>query len=398
MMHAHQLRDAFASFTAAAETLQRSYAHLEGEVVHLRQELACSRDENRCVRESQQAILQSLPCGVLVASWPTGEVHAANPAALIMFGMEGQTLTNLKQLRAEFVVFLLLQTAEKSEEWELEVVEDQAGSRCLSGRQVVLQSKRAEEHRSVFILEDTTERNRLLREREGFERQRALATMAAVLAHEVRNPLCGMELYAELLADSPLDPEQLLFVEHLRAGLRLLGATVNNVLHFHSAPLRNLMLLNVDEFLAAVCSFLRPLAHQSRVEISVDAQVEGTVLPADRHCLEQVLLNLAINSIRHMPHGGRLSISARVAGCAPATLRIEVADEGPGIPEEDRERIFDPGYSTISGSAGLGLTVCRAIVQQHGGTIAAHNRPEGGAVFAVQLPLGERNESCACSG
>ena len=100
--------------------------------------------------------------------------------------------------------------------------------------------------------------------------------------------------------------------------------------------------------------------------------------------LEQVLLNLALNAFHFMPGGGWLSLRGVDRG--PAGIEIDVRDTGSGIPEGDLPRIFDAGFSTRPGSSGLGLAVCRRILEHHGGAIAVENRPGYGASFRISLP------------
>jgi len=120
--------------------------------------------------------------------------------------------------------------------------------------------------------------------------EQALAEVSAVLAHEIRNPLASLEWFAGLLADSVLSAECQQWVEHMQAGLRTLAAAVNNVLHFYSHPVR--AALDLGELLDWAHDFLPPLARQAEIPFSLENPLAGIVLPADRHRLQQVLLNL----------------------------------------------------------------------------------------------------------
>src|SRR5439155_26759686 len=118
---------------------------------------------------------------------------------------------------------------------------------------------------SVFILRDVSERKSLEEAQEKLSREQALAEMSAVLAHEVRNPLGSLELFAGLLAESHLPAECHNWVEQVQAGLRALAATVNNILHFHSQPQPERAPVNPGELLGWSRDFFLPLARQSRV-------------------------------------------------------------------------------------------------------------------------------------
>jgi two-component system sensor histidine kinase FlrB len=251
---------------------------------------------------------------------------------------------------------------------------------------------------SVFILRDISERKRLEQAEQKLLREQALAEMAAVLAHEIRNPLGSLELFAGLLAEAELSDESREWVEHLQAGLRTLAATVNNVLHFHSQPEAGRAPTDLGQLLDWAHDFLAPLARRARVTISLRHRLAGVMIPADRHRLEQVLLNLLLNGVHALPGGGWMELAGRKtkgpscdggSSAEGETVTITVSDTGPGIAAEHLPKIFEPGFSTRLGSPGMGLAVCHRIVEQHGGTIAAQSRPGRGAVFTLSFPLGE---------
>ncbi len=175
-------------------------------------------------------------------------------------------------------------------------------------------------------------------------------------------------------------------MEHIQAGLRTLAATVNNVLHFHSLPEPERAPVDLGQLLDWARDFFVPLARQSHITLSFQNHVQEVLLAADRHRLEQVILNLVLNAVRAMPGGGWIEISGRKVEDGRA-VALGVADTGPGITPEHLPNIFEPGFSTRSGSPGLGLAVCRKIVEQHGGTIAAVSRPGCGAKFTITFPL-----------
>ena len=217
-------------------------------------------------------------------------------------------------------------------------------------------------------------------------REQALAEVAALLAHEVRNPLGSLELFVGLLAESELDGERREWVERVQTGLRTLAATVNNVLHFHSLPQSARAPVDLGQLLEWARDFFLPLARQSRVVFSLQNQVAGVLLDADRHRLEQVLLNLVLNAMHAMPGGGWIELGGRKTEDGRA-VALSIADTGPGILPEHRARIFEPGFSTRSASPGLGLAVCRKIVEQHKGTITVASPPGRGAIFTLTFPL-----------
>jgi two-component system, sensor histidine kinase FlrB len=407
----HPLARAFASFTEAAGSLERTYGQLQGQVAHLRQELegtnrdlATSLEENHRIRERLRRILEGLPCGVLVIEGGA-RISILNPEAARLLGGSFESADALPA-----ALSAALERARRTgEEPELPLALpdtlpysllhsglDQSSS-TRQGKPVWVAIRHAwleqsEAHdTSVFILRDVSEAKKLEHDREHLRRQRALVEMSALLAHEIRNPLGSLELFAGLLAEANLEAESHSWIEHVQAGLRTLSATVNNVLHLHNAPQPELAPTDAGQLLDWAYNFLLPLAKQARVEMQIVNGLNGVAIHADRHRLEQVLLNLALNAFRFMPGGGWLSI--RGVDCASANseekddgVEIVVRDTGPGIAPDDLPRIFEAGFSTRDGSSGLGLAVCHRILEQHGGAIAVDSRPGCGATFRLRLP------------
>lgn len=174
---------------------------------------------------------------------------------------------------------------------------------------------------------------------------------------------------------------------------------MNNVLHFHSLPSPQRVATDLGALLDWAGGFLVPIARQARVELCLRNHLHGVWFAADRHRLEQVLMNLVLNALRAMPGGGWVEISGRTVyqGEGPAAA-IVVSDTGPGISPGSAGKIFEPGFSTHAGSPGLGLAVCRKIIEQHGGTLGSGNRAGAGASFTMTLPLGEEISGAESSG
>ncbi|MGB9074345.1 MAG: ATP-binding protein [Terriglobales bacterium] len=385
----HPLARAFASFTEAAGSLERTYGQLQAQVAHLRQELdvtnrdlANSLEENRRIRERLRRILEGLPCGVLVME-AGARISILNPEAARLLGNAGESGESLSPAHSA----ALEMARETGEERELSLTEDTEGGRS-EGQTVWVAVRHAwlepDHSTSVFILRDVSEAKKLERERENVRRQQALVEMSALLAHEIRNPLGSLELFAGLLAEADLGEESRGWVEHVQAGLRTLSATVNNVLHLHNVPPPECSEMDMGQLLDWAYEFLLPLAKQARVELQVVNGLRGVRISADRHRLEQVLLNVGLNAFRFMPGGGWLSIAGH--DLRSEGVEIVIRDTGPGIAAGDLPRIFEAGFSTRPGSSGLGLAVCHQIIEQHGGTIGVESRAGHGASFRLRLP------------
>jgi signal transduction histidine kinase len=131
-----------------------------------------------------------------------------------------------------------------------------------------------------------------------------------------------------------------------------------------------------------VCESLAPQLDAQRIRTEIDIALR-VVLFADRDMLRRALLNLVLNALDVMPHGGDLVIT----GCAGSGgFELEVADSGPGIPDHMRAKVFEPFYTTKSEGTGLGLAIVHRIAEAHGGDVLASNCPEGGAAFTLCIP------------
>ena len=382
----HPLARAFASFTEAASSLERTYGQLQSQVAQLRQELeitnrdlAKSLEENRRIREWLRRILEGLPCGVLVME--TGsQISILNPEAERLLGGHKCDAHSLSPL----LLAALEQARETGEERELSLPSSIEGNTTWMAVRHAWLEREQTHSTSVFILRDVSAAKKLELEREQLGRQQALVEMSALLAHEIRNPLGSLELFAGLLAEAKLKGDSQRWIEHVQAGLRTLSATVNNVLHLYHTPQPEHAEMDLGQLLDWAHEFLLPLAKQARVELQLTNGLRGVTTRADRHRMEQVLLNLALNAFRFMPGGGWLSLRGIDLGVGG--VEIAMRDTGPGIAASDLPRIFQAGFSTRPGSCGLGLAVCRQILEQHGGTIGAESRAGHGATFRLHLP------------
>lgn len=390
------LVQAFTTFTHAAGSLENSYAQLHNEIVRLRRELeqrnnqlAESFQENQRIRNYLENILEGLPCGVLVVA-SDGRLRVINPEAGRLLGVESdftiESARELPELLQRILSEVTLEGSAAERTWSVGHGDE---SRHLAVTRARLAQEDAPGGDSIFILRDITEQKRLEKEHESARRMQALAEMAMVLAHEIRNPLGSLELFAGLLADATQgngDARQ--WVDHLQAGLRSVSATVNNVLQFHSQPPPELLPVNVVRLLRETVDFLKPLARQRGIRIDFVNFLGDVSVPGDPHRLQQVFLNLAINAFRAMsPHGCLKVVASWSDPMRRERVQIEFEDKGSGISSENLEKIFSPGFSTSPDSPGLGLAVCRKIVAQHDGTIQVKSVPHEGTTFRLEFPI-----------
>ena len=214
--------------------------------------------------------------------------------------------------------------------------------------------------------------------------------MTADIAHDLRNPLTVIGGYLESLQDGKLEPTPERF-ETMHAEVRHLQSLVEDLRTLSLADVGELVLrrrsVEPGALLGMVAAAYQHQAEQKGVRLSLGVEADLPAAGLDPERMEQVLRNLVDNAIRHTPSGGEIRLTA---GPSEGGLVLAVEDSGSGIAPEALPHIFERSYrgdlSRSGGDSGLGLAIAKSIVELHGGTIAAQNRPSGGARFVMFIP------------
>jgi signal transduction histidine kinase len=231
------------------------------------------------------------------------------------------------------------------------------------------------------------EKDRLLERR---NRLAALGEMAAGMAHEIRNPLGGIQLYASMLARDVEDrPASADLVRKITAGVRRMDSLVGQVLQFT----REIRANRVDADVAAVIAQAVEMAGDRLSRANIRCSVQGPeelMANIDPLLLGQAVLNLVLNATEAIEQSGQSggAVSIAYGHCESARRRaffIRVRDDGPGVPAELVEKIFDPFFTTKDTGTGLGLAIVHRIVEAHDGTITCAAAPMRGAVFEIRI-------------
>jgi PAS domain S-box-containing protein len=240
---------------------------------------------------------------------------------------------------------------------------------------------------SVLHTRDVTDRALLEAQMQRMERFMGLGTLAAGLHHEIKNPLSALALHVQLLEErlaDDIDPEAAENIGVLKTEVTRISGVLESFRDYAALHSLNRTPVELERLVRQTANLIRPKADQQAVVVDVlGCEAPSPAVSADATRMEQVLLNLVMNALDQMPHGGQLTLAVD-SNSESVTARI--SDTGPGIAERIRNRIFDPYFTTRSEGMGMGLAVCDKIIQQHGGRIEVETGP-GGTTFSVSIPL-----------
>ncbi len=342
-------------------------------------------------RSHLEVVGASLPEGVLVTD-AGGRAQLVNPAFRRLFGLEGavESRTLLELTRLPRFDDALRATLADGEERSIEVRPPDAPSRRLEVKVGALRDRSG----AVVAARDVSEQARLAEVRRD---------LVANVAHELKTPLTAIRGFAETLRDGALDDRDAAasFVEEILAHCRRLEALLADLLTLSSLERPEVPFearpTSVRRVVEEAVAALAPLARERRVAVRCEL-AEVPEISGEPEALAKLCSNLLDNAIRHGGSGGEVRVRLERR---QDELSLEVADDGPGIPEAALARIFerfyrvDRGRSRDEGGTGLGLAIVKHAAQRHGGRVEVESRPGAGATFRVLLPLAGPSETAA---
>jgi two-component system sensor kinase FixL len=355
--------------------------------------IMASHDDEAAFR--WKAVIESAVDGIIVID-SAGRIEAFNPAAERMFGYReaevlGQNVTVLMPApyRVEHDTYLrsylTTGTAKIIGKGREVTGLRRDGSTFLmhlSVGEMLLEG----EHKFTGIIHDLSERVRMehrLREQTALAR---LGEMAAVVAHEVKNPMAAIRAAVQTLGSQlPPQPSNRDVVQQIVTRIDALSDLMHELLLFARPPQPRSAPIAIEALLSSTAEFLKSDPVLSGVEISVDGDAPQVV--ADAELLKIVFLNVMMNSAQAMSGNGRIDVEI---GARDGACEIAISDSGPGVPEEARDKVFMPFFTTKRKGTGLGLATAKRLVEAHEGTIALTAAPGGGARVMVRLPISAR--------
>lgn len=248
----------------------------------------------------------------------------------------------------------------------------------------------AEFNRMTRLLRERTEA--LVGKENELRRREAMASMGSLVsgvAHEVRNPLFGITSTLDALqARLHGQPEQSRHIAVLRGETSRLQKLMQDLLDYGKPASNERAVTNLFSLIESALAECLPLAHDRGVRLDLALHGPAPMLALDTQRLDQVFVNLIENALQHSEPGSTILVSAtRDDAVNPPAVVCSVADQGSGFRASDLPRVFEPFFTRRRGGTGLGLSIVQRIVEEHGGTVVAENRVEGGALMTLRLPL-----------
>ena len=400
------------------ELLLRVHNLIEVRLLHLESELRTKQAESReqALRASElsyRRLFEAAKDGILILDVDTGRINDVNPSLLEMLGFSlgeivGKSLWEIspfKDLVSNKARFLQLQQKKyvRYDDVPLEARDGRrhavefVGSVYPAGGRDVIQC----------IIRDITERKQAEEQlktslQEVGDLNIEIRAFYHTLSHELKTPLTSAREFVSIVMDGlagPLNDTQLEYLGIAKESCDQLRLYINDLLDVTRLETGKMSITFETQSLAAlverVVEMLAPAAVGKSVILSCDCQPDLPAVPVDKQRMLQVLTNLTTNAIKFTPAGGQIRLSLREAPADPGCLQIDVRDTGRGIPRDDLDQIFNRLYQVSHddqpvesrNGLGLGLYICRELVDLHGGRIWAESEPGQGSTFSFAIPI-----------
>jgi two-component system, NtrC family, sensor kinase len=241
--------------------------------------------------------------------------------------------------------------------------------------------------RVVYYEKDVTEERKLEQRLQQSEKLKALGTLAAGIAHEIRNPLATINFNTQMLQrELSLDPAQQQMFDDVVQQIKKIDRIVHQVLNFAKPRDPQFLPHHLNEIVRYCYDLAKAHLRKANMEVMLDLGENIPMLVVDYNQVSQVIMNLVINAVEAMPEGGTLTIRTMFEE-DPAAVVLQVTDTGDGILEEDRDRIFDPFFTRKSEGTGLGLSISRQILEKHGAYMEMDTEVGAGTTFRITFPF-----------
>jgi nitrogen fixation/metabolism regulation signal transduction histidine kinase len=245
----------------------------------------------------------------------------------------------------------------------------------------------------LIIFRDVTKRKRMESHLRRSDRLVSLGTLAAGIAHEIRNPLTGISLLLDDLHDRMgSQSEDRILMQRALEEIEKLEKIVTELLEFASKPSSHPVIKDLNEVIDYALFLVNKQCKKQKVSVIRNTDAPVPLLRLDPEKMKQALLNILLNALNVMPDGGEIRITVQAHERldifeGKSGVELSVSDTGPGISPDDIEYIFDPFFTRNPNGFGLGLSITHTIIEEHKGKIIAESEPGNGACFKIFLPL-----------
>ncbi|MCL5062584.1 MAG: ATP-binding protein [Nitrospiraceae bacterium] len=355
------LNKAIETFNSASATLVQYYSTLEDKVCLLTEEV----DHKKQLLDS---ILDSIDIGVVFFD-RDGIIRIINNAAESLLNINANDVIGGKSIHAEI--------------HEEVIVPDKGKPFYALVSRLNVKDKDGNVIGRVLIFKDITRLKQLESENERNRRLTAMGELVMKIAHEIRNPLGSIELFASLLSNDLKGTEHGDYANRISNSVRSLVNALDNMLRFTKEIRPKLEYCCLNDLVGETCDEFKELFANSDIKLDF-AEKKQFWLSVDKGLIRQALINILLNSVHAMPEGGEIEI--RVEDNQDST-EIVIRDTGIGMDEETRLRMFEPFFSTKDRGTGLGMSITAGIIKAHKGTIDVTSETGVGTEFVITLPV-----------
>ena len=335
------------------------------------------------IKNYNETILNNMPLCVL-ATEMSGEIAMMNLAAEKLLG---RSAVELNAPLAELVKKTI--SGKEVSDYEIVVytLENQAVPVSISTR--LLTNIHGERIGVQMVIHDLTEIKKLEEQMRRGDKLAALGTMAAGMAHEIKNPLSSIKVLTQLMSKKFNEPEyKNKFVEIMPREISRIDRIVDSILGYVRASKPIYEKISIKNSVQESLSFLEDQIFQKNINAAVSI-AELPWIEADAQQFFQVFTNLLQNAIHAVDKGGKISVSAAIINDEGEKLVVEISDNGCGIAKEHLSRLFDPFFTMRYGGTGLGLTIVHGIIEAHKGIIEVESTLGSGSTFRLTIPVSQ---------
>jgi len=373
-----KLNEAFHNFTEASKSLETYYEKLSERVQYLTHELEKKNEQlNKAILEVGESkdylhtVLQSIGEVIIVLDYDE-KITMVNKAAEDLLCLDTSDVEG-----------------RQFSEINMSIEKSSAGTQLkVQGKKydIILSRSEVSDHEGtirgyVVLIKDITRIKDLERQNERNQRLISMGEMAAKIVHEIRSPLCSIELFSNMLSKDLEGTKHSEMANGISSGIKSLNNILTNMLFFAKPQRPSFINVSLSAAVEESVKMLAPLIEVRGIKLS-KSTIDETVY-GDIELLKQVFMNVILNAVQAMEGGGCLEI---VMGGEGDFATVSVIDEGEGVDPSIIEKIFDPFFSTKDKGTGLGLAIANKIMQSHDGFIKASKNEQRGSTFCVSLP------------